>query len=67
MGLFLDQPGVVAALEQVPDPTMVTVERARVAAVQMPHPAEQVRPWCFDQQVVVVVRGASGILCMHDQ
>ena len=57
----LDQDRLVAALEDVPDPPVPTVETLGEDAVQLPHAAGQVRRRRFDEQVVVVVHLAPGV------
>ena len=57
----LDQDRLVAALEDVPDPPVPTVETLGEDAVQLPHAAGQVRRRRFDEQVVVVVHQAPGV------
>ena len=60
MLLTLDQDRTVATLEEVADSSVTTVERLRVHAVQVPHPAREVRLRRANEQVVVVSHQAVG-------
>jgi hypothetical protein len=59
--LRLDQPRPVAAAEEMVLATVLLVESARVAAVQVPHARVEVRGRGLDDQVVVVPHEAARV------
>ncbi len=59
--LPLDQNASVASLKQVTDPVVAAVERLRVDAVELTHPACEVGVRGFDQEMVVVGHQDPGV------
>lgn len=61
MGILLHQDRRVAALKNVADAIMTTVEALRIHAVELPHPPREIGIRRFDEKVVVIAHRAVGM------
>ena len=61
MTFLLDKDSLEAALQEMPDPLVPTIERLRVDAIEKLHPTRQVGIRRLDEQVIVVAHQAVGM------
>ena len=61
MAVFLNEDGLVSALEQMSSPLMTFIKKLCIDPVQLPHTQRKIAVRRLDQEVIVVVHHAVGM------
>jgi hypothetical protein len=61
MAVFLDENGLISALEKMTGPLMALIEELGVDAVQLPHADGKIAVRRFDKEIIVIAHEAIGM------